>query len=165
MREGPLVVGLGNPLHGDAGVGVRILELLAIHERLPEKVELLVATPEFARQRDYLLGRTRVILLDAIRSPDRGAVRVLEDAALRRLDPEEEHGDTPVSARYALDLLEQAESELLRAEFTVVGVAVGTGPLALRPGLSEAVEAGAHAAAEAVLGLLETRANGGAPGG
>ena len=154
MREGPLVVGLGNPFNGDAGVGVRILELLAMHERLPERVELLPSTPEFVRQRDYLRGRTRVILLDAFRSEERGAVRELQNEALRGLAVDEEAPGGPMSARHALDLLEQAESELLAAEFTVVGVGVGTGPLELRPGLSEPVEAGARAAAERVIGLL-----------
>jgi len=154
MREGPLIVGLGNPFNGDGGVGVRILELLATDERLPEKVELLTANPEFVRQKDMLKDRTQVIFLDAFRDDARGEVRVLDDEGLRRADPLSGEPGLPMSAPSAFDLLEQAESELLSATFTVVGVAVGTGALELRPGLSEPVEAGARAAAEAVLRLL-----------
>ena len=154
MRPGPLIVGLGNPFNGDAGVGVRILELLALDERLPEKVELMSATPEFVRQKDYLKDRSRVILLDAFRAEGPGVVHVLEDEALRGIDPQADKVGLPLSARHAFDLLEQTESELLAAKFTVVGVAVGTDPLEVGPGLSDPVEAGAKAAAEKVIELL-----------
>jgi hydrogenase maturation protease len=154
MREGPLIVGLGNPLNGDAGVGVRILELLATDERLPENVELVSATPEFVRQRDYLKGRTRVILLDAFLAEPVGELRELEDAALRALDPAAGGPGEPMSARHALDLLEQAESDLLAAELSVVGVTVGEAAPELRPGLSDPVEAGARAACTRVIERL-----------
>lgn len=155
MREGPLIVGLGNPFNGDGGVGVRILELLATDERLPEKVELIPASPEFVRQKDVLKDRTQVIFLDAFRDEAPGEVRVLEDGGLRQLDPLSNDPGLPMSAASAFDLLEQAESELLSATFTVIGVAVGTGALVLRPGLSDPVEAGAKEAAERVLRLLD----------
>ena len=154
MRDGPLIVGLGNPLNGDAGVGVRILELLAIDDRLPEKVELMCATSEFVRQRDYLRGRSQVILLDAFCGEPPGEVRELEDEALRALDSASSDPGTPLSARHALDLLEQAESELLAARLTVVGVTVGEKDPELRPGLSDPVEAGAQAACARVIETL-----------
>lgn len=154
MRDGPLIVGLGNPLNGDAGVGVRILELLALDERLPEAVELMSATSEFVRQRDYLRGRTHVFLLDAFLADPAGEVRELEDAALRALDPASDASGTPLSARHALDMLEQAESELLGAELAVVGVTVGGRSPELRPGLSDPVEAGAQAACTRVIERL-----------
>jgi hydrogenase maturation protease len=154
MRDGPLIVGLGNPLNGDAGVGARILELLAMDDRLPEDVELVSATPEFVRQRDYLKGRTRVILLDAFLDDPAGEPREMGDAALRALDPGENAPGSPLSARHALDMLEQAESELLDAELSVVGVAVGTASPELRPGLSDPVEAGAQQACTRVIEAL-----------
>lgn len=155
MRDGPLIVGLGNPLNGDAGVGVRILELLAIDDRLPEQVELMSATSEFVRQRDYLRGRSRVILLDAFRGEPAGEVRELDDAALRALDPSADGSSEPLSARHALELLQQAESELLAARLTTVGVTVGGQNPELRPGLSDPVEAGAQAACRRVIELLD----------
>ena len=160
MRAGPLIVGLGNPFHGDAGVGLRILEMLATDPRLPEDVEMMSATPEFARQRDYLKGRGLVIFLDAFSRDEPGEVIVLEDAALRALDPAVVGTGRPLSARHALDLLEQATSKLMDATFRVVGVAIGTGAPAVQPGLSEAVEAGARVAADRVLELLAEQGGG-----
>lgn len=59
-----LIVGLGNPLRGDDGVGVRVAEALAA-KPLPREVEVVDGGTEGLGIVSLMAGRRRVIFVDA----------------------------------------------------------------------------------------------------
>lgn len=59
-----LIVGLGNPLRGDDGVGIRVVELLAARE-LPVGVEVVDGGTQGLELVNLIEGWQRVILVDA----------------------------------------------------------------------------------------------------
>jgi hydrogenase maturation protease len=76
-----LVIGIGNPLRGDDGIGSRALEILA-QEDLPEGVELVeLGTPGWGLVTN-LQDRQRVIIIDAVRMGQK-------PGAWRRFSPQE----------------------------------------------------------------------------
>ena len=67
-----LVVGLGNPILSDDGVGIRVAQ--AVRERLGEtEVEFLEASLGGLRLAEQLEGYDRVILVDAIQTRGQGS--------------------------------------------------------------------------------------------
>ncbi len=63
-----LILGLGNILLGDEGVGVRAVEALARHPDLPTGVEVVDGGTAGMSLIDILASRERVIVIDAVRS-------------------------------------------------------------------------------------------------
>jgi hydrogenase maturation protease len=61
-----LVIGLGNPLMGDDGVGCQVAESLASDPRLPPGVEAVCGGTDLLRCANLMEGRERAIVLDAI---------------------------------------------------------------------------------------------------
>jgi len=59
-----LVIGLGNPLRGDDGVGVRVAQMLAT-QALPPDVEVVDGGTQGLGLVNLMEGRRRVILVDA----------------------------------------------------------------------------------------------------
>ncbi len=59
-----VIIGLGNPLRGDDGVGVRVAELLAARQ-LPGSVEVIDGGTQGFGIVNLMAGRQRVILVDA----------------------------------------------------------------------------------------------------
>lgn len=150
------VIGLGNPMRSDDGVGRYVLSLLA--GRVPPAVDLIEGPGEATALLPLWRGAALAIVLDAVRSGRSPGTVV----AWRRRD-----GPLPPTWRststHAFSLgeaiaLGEALGELPR-ELCIVGVEGGrfdTGG-----SLSPPVEAGAHEAAELVL--HELRAVGGGP--
>ena len=70
-----LIVGLGNPLMGDDGVGARVVESLAGHV----DADVLLAGTDLLRYAGEMEGRERVILIDAIESDVVGEITVTDE--------------------------------------------------------------------------------------
>jgi hydrogenase maturation protease len=88
-RDGlTLVLGFGNPLHGDDGLGAYVVELL-LQRKLPPQVEVMDAgTPGFGLASE-LEGWKRVILVDAVRmGQDAGSWRRFSPGEVRLLAEE-----------------------------------------------------------------------------
>lgn len=85
-----LILGLGNILLGDEGVGVRIAEQLASHS-LPDEVEVIDGGTAGYELISFLEGREKVIIVDAIKTEDKpGSVykvdlSILEDKCTTHL--------------------------------------------------------------------------------
>ena len=145
-----LVIGLGNPLMGDDGLGVAALERLASGWVLPPEVQLLDGGTSGLQLLPHIEDAHRVLLLDVIGAGTApGRLVVLEREALPRffahkLSPHE------VALRDVLALAE------LRGRLPAALAAVGLQPgvVTLSPGLSAEVEAGLPAMLEAVVGRL-----------
>jgi hydrogenase maturation protease len=62
--SGTLVIGLGNPLRGDDGIGMRIADLLSRHI-LPEGIEVVRGGTSGLELVNWMEGWRRVIIIDA----------------------------------------------------------------------------------------------------
>lgn len=66
-----LVVGLGNPILGDDGIGLRLAQDLAVLHQVTDGLEVLADGPAAGLDLvERLAGYSRVILLDAFSAPD-----------------------------------------------------------------------------------------------
>lgn len=129
-----LVIGLGNPLMGDEGIGWHIAERLAADPRLPEHVEVMCGGTDLLRFAGEVEGRSRVILIDAIEdSVGEGMVTVF-DRDFSKLDDRQEHAHH-LSAIQAVKLLEL----IARTSFTLLGISISSARLEpeLSPSMSE----------------------------
>lgn len=64
-----LVLGLGNPILSDDGIGIHVVRELAKH-RLPDNVTCTEASVGGLRLLEVMAGYERVIMVDAIQTPD-----------------------------------------------------------------------------------------------
>ncbi|HEX4935623.1 MAG TPA: hydrogenase maturation protease, partial [Gemmatimonadaceae bacterium] len=86
-----LVVGLGNPLAGDDGVGFRAAEALAMDPRLPPDVEVLCGGADVLRLAPWFEGRERILLVDACLGVHPGDVEVVPHDEARLLGSSRPH--------------------------------------------------------------------------
>jgi hydrogenase maturation protease len=108
-----LIVGLGNPLMGDDGVGARVAESLAGHV----DADVLLGGTDLLRYAGEMEGRQRVILIDAIESDVAAEITVTDE------DPPEgpSAGAHTLSAPAAVRLLRQLTPEV-RFTWVLAGV-------------------------------------------
>ena len=126
-----LVLGVGNDIAGDDGVGVRVARRLAQDPGLPGDVEIHVAGPDLLRAHHALHGRSRVFLIDAVLGPDEpGTLLVLDPADPGLADA----GGSAhqLSSTGALAVLRAADPALadlpvVLLGITIQGAAVGAG--------------------------------------
>ena len=116
-----LVVGMGNPMRRDDGIGPRVLEELRTR-RLPENTELQVRQNDIFELLEDLQLYNRVLIVDAVdMGAAPGTVRIFSPQEARRglnADPVSTHG-------FGLrELVEFAERLELSADFVIVGIQV-----------------------------------------
>jgi hydrogenase maturation protease len=121
-----IVVGLGNPLMGDEGVGWHLVERLSHRADLPPTIETLQAGTDLLRQAGHLHGRERVLLVDAALDGDSVGRLKLHDLPASGPCDEEFSLHQPSLDR-AVGQLRCLETALERARFTLVTVAVSPG--------------------------------------
>lgn len=118
-----LVLGLGNDLAGDDGIGIRVARRLSGHPDLPQDVEVRMAGADLLRAHEAMRGRDRVFLIDAVLGSDApGTVVVLDptDPALADAGGSA-HQLSPTAA---LSLLQAIDPALTRIPMTLLGVAI-----------------------------------------
>ncbi len=116
-----LVMGVGNPLMGDDGVGPRVIELLVSGYTFPDNVELVDAGTMSLMILDLLRGVDDLVIVDAMRSEDTpaGTVAVLSPDEISPVEVRHSMHDTGIG-----DVLQAAEL-LDRAPRTVaIGVEI-----------------------------------------
>jgi hydrogenase maturation protease len=78
-----LILGLGNLLLSDEGVGVHVVKALSRRFQVPEGVEILDGGTSGMDLLDTISGREHLIVCDAIRSEERpGSVRRIDGEAI-----------------------------------------------------------------------------------
>ena len=118
-----LVIGLGNPLLGDEGIGCCVADRLAADPRLPDDTDVLCGGTDLLRYADQMKGRRRVILVDAmLDASEPGSVSVLEDP-FPELEDSRQHAHH-LSLVQAVQLLRIASPSLQAVRFTLVAVAI-----------------------------------------
>jgi len=128
-----LVVGLGNPLMGDDGVGWHVAERLGGDPRLPAGVEVVRGGTDLLRYADRIAESSSAIVIDALLDEgEPGAVSVFDDA-LGRLENRQDDVHC-LSAVQAIQLLRLTVSAPIRLlGISVRGTTVEAG---LSPGLA-----------------------------
>lgn len=141
MAESVLVVGFGNPLMGDDGVGPAVLERLP-RLGVPPHVRLVDGGTDASRLVDLWQGEPRVVLVDTlVRGFPPGTIHRLSLEEVLRL-PQEHEGVHALSLPSCLRWVLLAKPELAQAEVELVGVEPAR--VAPEQGLTPAVEAAAQ---------------------
>jgi hydrogenase maturation protease len=164
VRDGPAraklaIVGIGNALAGDDGVGPEVVRRL--RELLPEdeRVALHTLEGDLLEIADWLDRTERLVLVDAVAGAEPGTL-VIGQGAERAWAPSFHQADiaTVLRSLHALDVVEHFPA------WEVWGITIRP-PEELRFGLSEEVAAAAEAMVERLLGLVAEVLHGGQPGG
>ncbi len=146
-----LVVGLGNPLAGDDGVGYRAAELLATDPRLPPQVEVLCGGADVLRLAPWLEGRDGILLVDACLGVRPGEVELVTHDEARLLGSSRAHAHrlSPVDG---MELLVRVTPGLRRdlLRWALVGVSDVRHGDSLSPALAAAL----HGVVERLLSAL-----------
>jgi hydrogenase maturation protease len=150
MTDAPktvLLVGLGNPLMGDEGIGWHIVERLKENPRLPAHVEAVAGGTDLLRFASLMEKCRHVILVDALLD-ERWPARIeFVQGSFADLDSRQGHAHS-LSALQTIELLQLLTPALSSVCFTLalVGIAsasVGTelsGPLAAAlPGIVDTI--------------------------
>jgi hydrogenase maturation protease len=149
-----LILGLGNPLMGDDGVGAAVIEELA-QRNLPPGVRTEVA-PDILHLMSVWSGEPEVWLVDAIeRSDQSGSIHVLEHDEVLGLN--DDHRSThQLSLPDGLRWLIHSYPELAGVRFRLLGVEPDTlAPTSrLSSAIAEAVVALAHQITNEVTPLM-----------
>ncbi len=108
-----LVIGLGNPLMGDDGIGWRVGERLAADPRLPADAEAICGGTDLLRCAGWIEGRRRVVLVDAVVDGEPpGTVSALDERTVE-LRQTNAHQLSAVQAMQLLRLTTPAAFKLL----------------------------------------------------
>ena len=149
-RCGLRVIGVGNPLIGDDGAGVRVVERL--RGRVPDGVELIDGGTEGLGLICWFEGVDRVVLVDAVRMGSApGTVAVLDPARLRSL----RRGGGRVSSHWTdvLEVIAAAARLGFEPRLDIVGIEPQS--LDVGTGLSEAAARGVEVATRTVMELIK----------
>lgn len=147
-----LVLGVGNILLSDEGIGVRVVEALEQRYRLPLEVEVLDGGTAGMELMEAMANRTHLIIVDAIvsRKSAPGSLLILRD------------GEVPALFNNKISPHQLGLSDVLSAlrftdEFPQKITLVGVIPQSLTPhiGLTPKVQASLEPALEAVLMALQ----------
>jgi hydrogenase maturation protease len=151
-----LIVGLGNPLRGDDGIGTRAIQMLAT-EALPKSVELVEGGTQGLGLIGLIQGWRRVILVDAanVGRPPGGFVRFTPQEA-RLLGADQHISVHNAGLRDALLLAETLD--LLPDEIVIYGMQPEH--LDWDDGLSPQIEAAMPRLVRAILGELGAKTAG-----
>ena len=95
-----LVLGMGNPILSDDGVGLLVAERLAA-EPLPDNVEVRQSEVAGLRLLELVRGFTRVIIIDALKSP---AEAGCEPGAIVRYEAEDFKGGHRYGSAHSIGL-------------------------------------------------------------
>ena len=148
MTCGTLVLGIGNIIRKDDGVGIRVVELLRERD-LPEQVRLLDGGTAGLDLLPYLEGVSRIIVVDALLSgKSAGTITILSGDAVR------EH-DVFMSGHFGklTELLDLAAELWTRPETTIVGITPKDCE-SYESTLSPEVDEAAHLAADRIAEML-----------
>lgn len=162
MAENPeriLVMGVGNPLMRDDGIGPRVVELLLAGYRFPDNVEIVDAGTMSYMILDMLRGIDRLVIVDAVRETGFPAGTVTKMTPEEIAPNEVPHSMHDVSLA---DVLQAAELMGSAPPAVAIGVqieAIEDWVLELSP----AVEAAVPIAAAAVLDELAALGSPGVP--
>jgi len=145
-----LILGLGNILLGDEGVGVRVAEQLLTHP-LPDEIEVIDGGTAGYELINFFEGKEKVIIVDAVKTNDTpGSVYKLDLALVQ----EDETVQLSLHQIGLKNVFKMASLMDLNPEVTLVGI-VPKDYQDYNIGLSEEVEKAIPLAIETVIKEIE----------
>lgn len=148
------VIGCGNELAGDDGVGIAVVRLLKDEVSLPEHVEVMEAGIPGLSLVELMLGAEKVVLVDSfLGGGEPGTVRCFTEEELPPLgyNTGQSHG---IGLREALSFARRVMPANFPAQVVVVGVEIQR-PRRWVQGLTPAVAAAVDQAVQVVVEQLE----------
>ena len=118
-----LVIGLGNPLMGDEGIGRRVAECLATDPRLPVDTDVLCAGTDLLRYAGRMEGRRRILLIDAMLDGGAAGNVMVHDNEFPELEQDRQHAHH-LSLPELIGLLQIASPSVRGVRFTVLAVSI-----------------------------------------
>lgn len=117
-----IIVGVGNTVLGDDGIGIHVVRSLKDFE-LPKEVTLEEASTGGLNLMDMLVGFDRAILIDAVvvKELGLGEVTVLDASEMSSAHSTNPHD---VSFPEALELLEKMGAEDIPEDIKIVGISI-----------------------------------------
>ncbi|MBE0590991.1 MAG: hydrogenase maturation protease [Gemmatimonadales bacterium] len=149
--SGMLILGAGNPLAGDDGIGVHVAEALTGDERLPPGTEVRAAGTDLLRHADAMRGRRILVVIDALLGDEPLGTLQVFDGDLSDLDARQGHAHH-LSVPQALELLRSVTPALDGVAVIVAGVTIPE--VRSAPGLSAALAARVPLIADDVVALV-----------
>ena len=145
-----LILGLGNILLGDEGVGVRVIEQLFSHP-LPDEIEVIDGGTAGYELINFFEGKEKVIIVDAVKTDDTpGSVYKMDLSVVQ----EDETVQLSLHQIGLKNVFKMASMMDLNPEITLVGI-VPKDYQDYNIGLSEEVEKAIPLAIETVLKEIE----------
>lgn len=124
MKASPvLLIGLGNPLMGDEGIGWHLAERLRGDPRLPANVEVICGGTDLLRCANQLEGRRHVILVDALLDHGRPGEVVVTRDCFEDFAARQGHAHS-LSALQAVELLRAVTPGLEAVRFTLAAIRI-----------------------------------------
>ena len=146
-----LILGLGNILLGDEGVGVRVIEQLLSHP-LPDEIEVIDGGTAGYELINFFEGKEKVIIVDAVKTDDRpGSVYKMDLSIVQ----ENETVQLSLHQIGLKNVFKMASMMDLNPEVTLIGI-VPKDYQDYNIGLSEEVEKAIPLAIDTVLKEIET---------
>jgi len=146
-----LILGLGNILLGDEGVGVRVIEQLFSHP-LPDEIEVIDGGTAGYELINFFEGKEKVIIVDAVKTDDTpGSVYKLDLSVVQ----EDETVQLSLHQIGLKNVFKMASMMDLNPEVTLIGI-VPKDYQDYNIGLSEEVEKAIPLAIETVLKEIES---------
>jgi len=146
-----LILGLGNILLGDEGVGVRVVEQLLSHP-LPDEIEVIDGGTAGYELINFFEGKEKVIIVDAVKTDDTpGSVYKMDLSVVQ----EDETVQLSLHQIGLKNVFRMASMMDLNPEVTLIGI-VPKDYQDYNIGLSEEVEKAIPLAIETVLKEIES---------
>jgi hydrogenase maturation protease len=150
-----LVIGLGNPLMGDEGIGWHVAERLRQDPRLPAHAKVAWAGTDLLRFAPRMEESRHVILVDALLDENRPGRLEVVRGGLGEFDLRQGHVHG-LSALQTIELLRLVTPALSSVRFTLA--LIGISSAALGPGLSSPLAAAVPGIIDGILDELRREA-------
>ncbi|MEM4257843.1 MAG: hydrogenase maturation protease [Candidatus Thermoplasmatota archaeon] len=148
-----IIVGIGNPILGDDGAGIHVVDELKKHLN---NQEIIIETASTGGMNllDMIIGYDQAILIDTMKKPD------LQPGTVQQYDISElptTHTYNPhdVSLPEALRLAQQLGQQNLPKTITIIGISLQRAPRVFTDVLSPPIAAAVPKAVELTLSLLQ----------
>jgi hydrogenase maturation protease len=146
-----LIIGLGNTLMGDEGIGSYIAEALALDPRLPSHAKVIQGGTDLLRLADKMEGYDRIILVDAMLDPvNSGRLEIIEEDFSRFKDQQD--GAHHLSVIQAVALMRLSNPALSQTHITLA--LVGINSVKRTGSLSPALQIKLRELANEIMGLF-----------
>lgn len=149
-----IVVGVGNKILGDDGVGIHVVKQLNEHVKNLDNVTLEEATTGGLNLLDIIVGYDKAIIVDAVKS-NNGEHGKVKYFSLNNFDTMHSFNPHDVSLSEAIEMAKRMGETRIPKEIVVVGIMMRNTPFEFSETLSEEIAKVVPQAVEMTLNEIE----------